>query len=248
MTVSDIDQFERTRMLWGQEAIQRLACSRVIIFGVGGVGGHAAEAIARSGVGHISLVDNDTVSITNLNRQIIALHSTIGKLKVEVMRQRILDINPACEVDALPVFYLPGNAHEIRLQEYDYVVDCIDTVAAKIDIIRRCQELRVPVISSMGAANKVDPAAFRVTDLAKTHTDPLAKAMRTKLRQMGVTHVKVVFSDETPVKPDTTSENPQNGKRHIPASNAFVPAVAGLLCAAEVVKDIVRPCVDVLSP
>lgn len=239
MTTTDIDQFERTRMLWGQEAIERLACSRIIIFGVGGVGGYAAEAIARSGVGHITLVDNDTVSITNLNRQIIALHSTIGQLKVEVMRQRILDINPACEVEALPVFYLPENADEIRLQDYDYVVDCIDTVAAKIDIIRRCHELKVPVISSMGAANKVNPTAFRVTDLAKTHTDPLAKAMRTKLRQMGINHVKVVFSDENPLKPLAAAETPPSGKRHIPASNAFVPAAAGLVCASEVIKDII---------
>ncbi len=244
MTTSDIDQFERTRMLWGQEAIRRLACSHVLIFGVGGVGGYAAEAIARSGVGHITLVDNDTVSITNLNRQIIALHSTIGQFKVDVMRQRILDINPDCEVNALRMFYLPENANEIRIQDYDYVLDCIDTVAAKIDIIRRCHELHVPVISSMGAANKMDPTAFRVTDIAKTHTDPLAKAMRSKLRQMGINHVKVVFSDETPLKPLAATEAPPSGKRHIPASNAFVPAAAGLVCASEVIKDIIAPCIS----
>lgn len=245
MTEPLIDQFTRTRMLWGQEALDRLACSHVLVFGVGGVGGYAAEAIARSGVGHITLVDNDTVSITNLNRQIIALHSTVGQFKVDVMRQRILDINPDCQVKALRMFYLPENADEIDLGVYDYVVDCIDTVAAKIDIIRRCHELGVPVLSSMGAANKMDPTAFRVIDISKTHTDPLAKAMRAKLRQMGIHHVKVVFSDETPMKTLDAAESPQHGKRHIPASNAFVPAAAGLVCASEVVKDLIQPCLDV---
>lgn len=235
------DQFIRTRMLLGQDAIRLLQQARVAVFGVGGVGGYAVEVIARSGVGCITLVDNDTVNITNLNRQIVALHSTIGQYKVDVMEHRILDINPECKVNTFKMFYLPENADEICLTDYDYVVDCVDTVAAKIELIRRCKESGIPVISSMGAANKMDPTAFKVTDLSQTHTDPLAKAIRSKLRSMGINHVKVVFSSEKPIQPaeNAQTEQPQGSRRTIPASNAFVPPAAGIAIGAEVVKDLI---------
>ena len=244
-------EFTRTEMLIGTDALERLKRANVIIFGVGGVGGYTCEALARSGIGRLTLVDKDTVSITNINRQILALHSTIGMYKVDVAQQRIGDINPECCVEARKMFYLPENADDIDLSQYDYVIDCIDTVKAKLELARRCHRLSVPFISSMGAANKMDATGFRVADIQKTQTDPLAKVIRKQLRKEGINHIKVVYSEETPMKPykiedlstinDTTADgNTTAGKRQKPASNAFVHAAAGLVIAAEVVKDLCK--------
>ena len=224
------DQFSRTRMLFGSEAVTALSKSRVAVFGVGGVGGYAVEVLARSGVGCIHLIDNDRVNITNINRQIVALHSTIGQYKVDVATKRIHDINPCCDVVAHKMFYLPENADEIDVGSFDYVVDCIDTVSAKLELMRRCHQSGVKLISSMGAANKLDATAFRVADIEKTSVDPLAKVIRKKLRKEGIKGVKVVFSEEEPLK---------SADRNTPASNAFVPAAAGLILGGEVVKDII---------
>lgn len=242
-----MNEFQRTKLLLGNEAMERLEHSRVIVFGVGGVGGYVVEVLARSGVGMLALVDNDRVSLTNLNRQIIALHSTLDRLKVDVFEERIHDINPACKVEKFPMFYLPENAGDIDLSHYDYVVDCIDTVKAKLELVRRCHRLNVPIISSMGAANKLNPTAFRVADISKTYMDPLAKAMRTTLRREGIQHLKVVFSDEPPLQPVIDDEETKkeaealaaNGRRSLPASCAFVPAAAGLVIGSEVVKDLI---------
>lgn len=218
----------------------RLSGCHVAVFGVGGVGGYAVEVLARSGVGAITLIDNDCVSISNINRQIIALLSTVGRPKVEVARERILDINPECKVTTLQQFYLPENADEIDLTTFDYVVDCIDTVKAKLELIRRCRSLNVPIICSMGAANKMDATAFRVADIDKTSVDPLAKIIRKKLRKEGIHGVKVVYSEEEPLLPaEPTEEAIPEGRHTIPASNAFVPAVAGLIIGGEVVKDLI---------
>ena len=241
--------FSRTQLLLGPEAMQRFRRARVVLFGVGGVGGHVAEVLARSGVGTIALVDPDRVSLTNLNRQIVALHSTLGRLKVDVMAERIADINPQCRVEKYPLFYLPENADAVPLADFDYVVDCIDTVKAKLDILRRCHRLGLPVISSMGAANKLDPTAFRVADIAQTSMDPLARVLRKTLRREGIEHFKVVYSEEPPQKPVITDEDTQheadelaaNGRRALPASCAFVPAAAGLVIGGEVVKDLALP-------
>ena len=221
-------ELKRTEMLIGTEGIERLRRSHVIIFGIGGVGGYALEVIARSGVGAITIVDADSVEESNINRQIIALHSTIGKTKVEVARERIHDINPDCEVRALEMFYLPENADEIDLSCYDYVVDCIDTVAAKVELIRRCNEFGKPIISSMGAGNKMDATALKVSDIYKTSMDPLAKAVRKKCKELGIRRLKVVFSEEKPI--ETNSE-------YI-ASNAFVPAAMGVIVGSETVKEL----------
>ena len=252
------NQFSRTQMLIGQDAVERLKGCKVAAFGVGGVGGYAVEVLARSGVGCIDVFDADTVNITNLNRQVIALHSTIEQAKVDVIEKRINDINPACVVGKYKMFYLPENADEVDLKQYDYVVDCIDTITAKIELIRRCKQLDVPFISSMGAANKMDATAFRVADLSKTTMDPLAKVIRKKLRTLGITGVKVVFSEEKPLKPmgmtdlqqtdcptndidEPTNEGAHKpkGKNCVPASNAFVPAAAGIVVGGEVVKDLI---------
>lgn len=218
----------------------RLSGCHVAVFGVGGVGGYAVEVLARSGVGAITLIDNDCVSISNINRQIIALLSTVGRPKVEVARERILDINPECKVTTLQQFYLPENADEIDLTTFDYVVDCIDTVKAKLELIRRCRSLNVPIICSMGAANKMDATAFRVADIDKTSVDPLAKIIRKKLRKEGIHGVKVVYSEEEPLLPtEPTEEAIPEGRHTIPASNAFVPAAAGLIIGGEVLKDLI---------
>lgn len=220
------EQFERTQSMFGPEGMQKLFDARVALFGVGGVGGACAEALARSGIGHIDLFDNDKVSLSNLNRQIVALYSTIGKYKVDVMAARIRDINPFCKVGAHKVFYMPDTADETDLSVYDYVVDAIDTVTGKIELIVRAKEAGVPVICAMGAAGKIDPTKFAVADIHKTETDPLAKAMRRELRTRGVEDVKVVYSKEPP-------------HADFPASNAFVPPVCGFILAGEVVKDLV---------
>lgn len=235
------EQFERTNLLLGEEAIDRLQNARVIVFGVGGVGGHVCEALVRSGVGEIDIVDNDTVSVSNINRQIIATHSTVGRLKVDVMRDRLLDINPDAKVNARACFFLPENADTFNFEQYDYVVDCIDTVTGKIEIIMRAQAAGTPVISAMGAGNKLDPSRFKVADIYKTDVCPLAKTMRRELKKRGVKKLKVVFSDEKPIVPTSRRDNPvQEGprKRDIPGSTAFVPAVAGMVLAGEVIRDI----------
>lgn len=240
------NQFSRTELLLGKAAMKRLRASRVAVFGVGGVGGHVVEVLARSGVGAMALIDPDRVSLSNLNRQIVALHSTVGRLKVDVMAERIRDINPDCEVQTHAVFYLPETADEIDLTQFDYVVDCIDTVKAKLELIRRCHRLQVPIICSMGAANKLDPTAFRVADISKTQMDPLAKVLRKTLRKEGIEHFKVVYSEEPPLHPTIESEETQreadelarNGRRSLPASCAFVPAAAGLVLGGEVVRNL----------
>lgn len=249
------NHFDRTRMLFGNEAMERLARSRVIVFGVGGVGGHVVEVLARSGVGAITVVDADRVCTTNINRQIVALRSTVGKPKVEVVKMRIADINPDCKVEALRMFYLPENADQIDLTKFDYVVDCIDTMKAKLELICRCHDAHVPIICCMGAANKLDPTAFRVADITKTKMDPLARTIRKKLRERGINHLKVVYSEESPLSPKLDDFVPgecelrnicpgadecdkENSRRVVPASNAFVPAAAGLVVGGEVVKDL----------
>lgn len=230
-------QFQRLELLIGKEAVKKLADSHVIIFGVGGVGGFAAEALARSGVGTLTLVDNDTVNYTNLNRQIIALHSTIGRNKTEVMKERINDINPDANVIVNNTFFTPENSHEFDFSQYDYAVDAIDTVTGKIEIIMKAKEAGVPVISSMGAGNKLNPAMFEVSDIYKTSVCPLARVMRYELKRRNVKHLKVVYSKEEARKPmyDISSDIP--GKV-LPGSSAFVPSTAGLIIASEVVKDL----------
>lgn len=234
------EQFARTQLLLGSEAMERLAHSSVAVFGIGGVGGHAVEVLARSGVGAITLIDSDRVSLTNVNRQIIALLSTVGEYKVDVAERRIHDINPDCRVTVCRQFYLPENADTIDLAAFDYVLDCVDTVKAKLELIRRCHALAVPIISSMGAANKLDPTAFRVADLEDTAVDPLARIIRKKLRKEGICHLKVVCSEEMPMEPaELSTEDLPEGRHTIPASNAFVPATAGLIMGGEVVKSLV---------
>lgn len=239
-----LDQFSRTELLLGKEAMERLKNARVAVFGVGGVGGYVCEALARSGVGAFDLIDNDDVSLTNLNRQIIATHKTIGRAKVEVMRERILDINPKADVWIHECFFLPENASEFDFSKYDYVVDAVDTVTAKLEIIMKAKEANVPVISSMGAGNKLDASKFLVTDIYKTKVCPLAKVMRRELKKRGVKKLKVVYSEEealTPIVNEAMREElSMTEKRSIPGSVAFVPSVAGLILAGEVVKDIAK--------
>lgn len=232
------EQFSRTRLLLGDEAMGRLAAARVAVFGIGGVGGHAAEALARSGVGEIDLIDSDTVSESNINRQLIATYRTIGRYKVDVMEERIRDINPRAVIHTYRSFFLPENAEEFPFADYDYVVDAVDTVTAKIELVLKAQAAGVPVISSMGAGNKLDASAFRVADIYQTSTCPLAKVMRRELKKRGVEHLKVVYSQEPPITPKGGSETPLSGRRAVPGSVAFVPSVAGLILAGEVVKDL----------
>ena len=235
-----LNQFSRTELLLGTDAVEGLGNKRVAIFGIGGVGGYVCEALVRSGVGHFDLIDNDTVSLTNINRQIIATHSTVGRQKVEVMKERMLDINPDADITIHQCFFLPENADEFDFNSYDYVVDAVDTVTAKIEIIMKCKELGVPVISAMGAGNKLDPSRFRVADIYKTTMCPLAKVMRKEMKKRGVKDLKVVFSDEMPVSPiETEDVEPLNpGKRATPGSIAFAPSAAGLVLASEVIKDL----------
>lgn len=229
--------FSRFELLVGNENINKLSQSHVIVFGIGGVGGYVVEALVRSGIGHITIVDNDTVSLSNLNRQIIATQETIGKKKVEVMKERILSINPNCDVQTLEMFYLPENANEINLSQYDYVVDAIDTITAKIELAMRCNE-KIPLISSMGTGNKMNPALLEVSDIYKTSICPLAKVMRRELKKRGIKHLKVVYSKELPLKPQISNET--TNKRTVPGSTSFVPSSAGLLIASEVIKDLLK--------
>ena len=225
-------------MLLGQPAMEALAKRRVAVFGIGGVGGYVCEALVRSGVGAFDLVDDDRVSLTNLNRQIIATHRTVGRYKVEVMRERMLEINPDADVRALRRFVLPENADEFPFDAYDYVVDAVDTVSAKLALIEKSRQHGVPVISAMGAGNKLDPGRFRVSDISQTHTCPLARVMRRELKKRGIDRLKVVWSDETPICPAEEASETAPGRRAIPGSTAFVPAVAGLMIAGEVIRDL----------
>lgn len=230
------NEFEREAMLIGEDAVERLSEAKVALFGVGGVGSYAAEALARSGVGHILLVDNDTVSISNINRQLCALHSTVGKFKVDVVAERLLDINPELKISVRKDFVLPENIHTFDFSEFDYVIDAIDTVSGKLAIAEGCVKSGTPMISCMGTGNKLDPLAFSVTDISKTNTCPLARVMRRELKARGINHLKVIYSLEE-AKTPLIQKN--DGKRAIPASIAFVPSVAGLIAAGEAIKDII---------
>jgi len=247
-----LNQFSRTSLLFGEESIEKLHNMRVAVFGIGGVGGYVCEALVRSGVGAFDLVDDDKVCLTNLNRQIIATRETVGKYKVDVMKDRILSINPKADVRIHKCFFLPENADDFPFEEYDYVVDAVDTVTAKLEIIMRAKQLGVPVISAMGAGNKLDASRFKVADIYQTTMDPLAKVMRRELKKRGVKKLKVVFSDEKPTRPvedmgiscRTNCICPPGAahkcteRRDIPGSTAFVPAVAGLIMAGEIIKDL----------
>ena len=242
------DQLIRTRLLVGDEPVERLKNAKVAVFGVGGVGGFCVEALARAGVGTLHLYDDDTVSESNLNRQIAALHSTLGQPKAEVMAQRVKDINPDCQVKAIRMFYLPQNADEVDLKQYDYVIDCIDTVAAKLELVSRCIALQVKIISAMGSGNKLDHTAFQITDISKTQGCPLARVVRKELRKRGIEHLKVVYSTELPRSPirpmeteapATTDTRPgSTARRDTPGSISFVPAAAGLVLASAVVREL----------
>ena len=231
------EEFSRTAYVYGEDAIEKLNKSRVAVFGVGGVGGYVCEALARAGVGQIDIFDRDTVSVSNINRQIIALHSTVGRSKVEVMKERILDINPQCKVNAHHVFYMPDNADDYDLSNYDYIADAVDTVTAKIAIIERAYSNGVPVISAMGAGNKTDPTAFEVADINKTSVCPLARVIRREIKARRIPHLKVVYSKEEPRKSGIIDE--ESGKS-VPGSLPFVPSVMGLIMASEIIKDIVK--------
>lgn len=233
------DQFARTRILLGDKAVDRLAQARVAVFGIGGVGGYVCEALARSGVGALDLIDSDKVSLTNINRQIIATHDTLGRYKTEVMRERILSVNPQADVRTYQCFFLPETAEQFSFAQYDYVVDAVDTVTAKIELVLKAKAEKVPIISSMGAGNKLDAGAFQVADIYETKVCPLAKVMRRELRKRQVEHLKVVYSQEEPARLVGECVDGQEKRRAIPGSVAFVPSVAGLMIAGEVVKDLV---------
>ena len=249
-----LTQFSRTELLFGKEAMDKLAGSKVAVFGIGGVGGYVCEALVKSGVGAFDLIDDDKVCLTNLNRQIIATRSTVGKYKTDVMRDRMLDINPNVEVEVHKCFFLPENADDFPWDSYDYVVDAVDTVTAKIALVMKCKEKNIPIISSMGAGNKLDGSQFKVADIYKTKVCPLAKVMRRELKKRGVKKLKVVYSEEIPTRPiedmaiscrnncicPPGAEHKCTERRDIPGSVAFVPSVAGLIIAGEVAKDLIR--------
>ena len=249
-----LTQFSRTELLFGKEAMDKLAGSKVAVFGIGGVGGYVCEALVRSGVGAFDLIDDDKVCLTNLNRQIIATRSTVGKYKTDVMSDRMLDINPNVEVEVHKCFFLPENADDFPWDSYDYVVDAVDTVTAKIALVMKCKEKNIPIISSMGAGNKLDGSQFKVADIYKTKVCPLAKVMRRELKKRGVKKLKVVYSEEIPTRPiedmaiscrnncicPPGAEHKCTERRDIPGSVAFVPSVAGLIIAGEVAKDLIR--------
>lgn len=233
-----MDIFSRTELILGKKAMERLARARVAVFGIGGVGGYVAEALARSGVGALDLVDNDTVSESNINRQIIALHSTVGKYKTDAAAERLRDINPNIGLVLHRTFFMPENAAKFDFTQYDYVVDAIDTVTGKIELVMRAQAAGVPIICAMGAGNKLDPTAFEVSDIYSTSVCPLARVMRYELKKRGVKALKVVYSREKPIVPAESGESSPKGKA-VPGSTAFVPPVVGLIIAGEVVKDII---------
>ena len=247
-----LTQFSRTELLLGKEAMDKLANSRVAVFGIGGVGGYVCEALVRTGVGAFDLIDDDKVCLTNLNRQIIATRKTVGQYKVDVMKERMLEINPKVDVRVHKCFFLPENAEEFPFEEYDYIVDAVDTVTAKISLVMKAQEMNIPIISSMGAGNKLDASKFQVADIYKTKVCPLAKVMRRELKKRGVTKLKVVYSEEQPTRPiedmsvscrthcicPLGAKHKCTERRDIPGSVAFVPSVVGLIIAGEVVKDL----------
>lgn len=232
-------QFERTALLLGTEAIDKLSTLRIAVFGVGGVGGFVTEALARSGIGALDIIDNDTVALSNINRQIIATHSTIGRSKVEVMKERILDINPEIQVTTYSCFFTPETADQFDFSQYDYVVDAIDTITGKLELIVQCNKTGTPIISSMGAGNKLDPTRFEVADIYNTSMCPLAKVMRKELKARDIKACKVVYSKEQPIKP-LELEIAASNKRQTPGSIAFVPSVVGLIIAGEVIKDLIK--------
>ncbi len=227
------EEFTRTAMLIGEESLKKLSSVHIAVFGIGGVGGYVAEALARCGVGEFDLIDNDTVNITNINRQIIATHDTLGRYKTEVMKERILSINPDARVNVYNTFYLPENSGEFDFKKYDYIVDAVDTVTAKIEIIINAKKTGTPVISSMGTGNKLDPTQFEITDIYKTTVCPLAKVMRRELKKRGIDSLKVLYSKEEPIKPQG-----EEGRKPTPASISFVPSAAGLIIAGEVIKEL----------
>ena len=251
-----LNQFSRTELLLGKEAMERLSRARVAVFGIGGVGGYVCEALVRSGVGAFDLIDDDKVCLTNLNRQIIATRKTIGRYKTEVMRERILEINPDADVRIHQCFFLPENADEFAFEEYDYVVDAVDTVTAKLELVMKAKEKNVPIISSMGAGNKLDGSQFKVADIYQTKVCPLAKVMRRELKKRGIRDLKVVYSEEPPIRPvedmaiscrtncicPPGAQHKYTERRDIPGSTAFVPSIAGLIIAGEVVRDLVKDC------
>ena len=235
------EQFIRTGILLGEENMERLARARVAVFGVGGVGGYVVEALARTGIGTLDLIDNDVVCLSNINRQIIATHKTIGRYKVDVCKERVHEIHPEAVVHAHKTFYTPETATQFDFTQYDYVVDCIDTVTGKIELVMQADAAGTPIISSMGAGNKMNPTMFEVTDIYKTSVCPLAKVMRRELKRRGIKKLKVVYSKEEPIKPavnDAVDAAP--GRRSTPGSNAFVPSVAGLIMAGEVIRDLIK--------
>jgi tRNA A37 threonylcarbamoyladenosine dehydratase len=239
------DQFSRTELLLGREGLEKLKKAHVAVFGVGGVGGYAVEALARSGVGEIDLIDDDRVCPSNINRQIIATHKTVGEYKVDVAKERILEINPDCKVRTFKTFFMPDTASQFNFYEYDYVIDAIDTVTGKLELIMQAKQVDTPVISSMGAGNKLDPTAFEVADIYKTSVCPLAKVMRRECKKRGIKSLKVVYSKEEPVSIDQDSMPEESGgahtqRRSVPGSVAFVPSVVGLIIAGEVIKDIIK--------
>lgn len=240
------NQFQRTELIIGKEAIEKLQKSKVAVFGIGGVGSFAVEGLARAGVGKFVLVDNDTVDITNLNRQLIATTKTLDKYKVDVMKERILEINPEAEVTTYRAFFMPNMEEKIIDSTIDYIVDAIDTVTAKIELVLEAERLNIPIISSMGTGNKLNPTELEVADISKTSVCPLAKAVRQELRNRGINHLKVVYSKEEPIKPDCNNVGAgltppvSNGKKHPPGSVSFVPSAAGMIIASEVVKDLVN--------
>lgn len=249
-----LNQFSRTELLFGKEAMEKLEGSRVAVFGIGGVGGYAVEALARSGVGELDLIDDDKVCLTNINRQIIATRSTVGKYKVDVAEQRVKDINPNIKVNTYKCFYMPDTADQFDFTQYDYVIDAIDTVTGKLELIKRAEAVNVPIISSMGAGNKLDPTAFKVADIYSTSVCPLAKVMRRELRKLGIKKLKVVYSEEMPIRPiedmaiscrqhcicPSGTARKCTARRDIPGSTAFVPSVVGLIVAGEVIKDLAK--------
>ena len=247
--MSNLGRFSRTELLLGEEGMEKLAKSTVAIFGVGGVGSFVAEGLARAGVGHLVLIDNDLICLTNINRQIHATSKTVGQAKTQMMKERILDINPKAIVDTIEDFYLPENADKFFTQHYDYVVDAIDTVTGKINLVLQCRDLNIPIICSMGAGNKLDPTKFEVTDIYKTSVDPIARVMRKKMKENRVKKLKVVYSKEKPLAVKQSgcgkncicppgSANNCDKKRAVPGSISFVPSVVGLIIAGEVVRDI----------
>ena len=247
-----LDQFSRTQLLLGEESMKKLSDMRVAVFGIGGVGGYVCEALVRTGIGHFDLIDDDKVCLTNLNRQIIATRKTVGLYKADVMKERMLEINPNVEVNVYKCFFLPENADEFPFADYDYVIDAVDTVTAKVELVMKCKEMNVPIISSMGAGNKLDASAFKVADIYKTKMCPLAKVMRHEMKKRGVKKLKVVYSEEKPTRPiedmsiscrthcicPPGAQHKCTERRDIPGSVAFVPSVAGLIIAGEVIKDL----------